>query len=86
MIIILICNYVTEFAQVINMPTSLISVSRPTSKVDGQAHQRTGEPSTGQPPVSSADLLRGHKTVAIAHNGMLYTLQTTKLGKLILTK
>lgn len=37
-------------------------------------------------PVSSAALLRGHKTVAIAHNGMLYTLQATKMGKLILTK
>jgi hemin uptake protein HemP len=38
------------------------------------------------PPVPSATLLQGHKTVAIAHNGMLYTLQATKLGKLILTK
>lgn len=37
-------------------------------------------------PVPSATLLRGHKTVDIAHNGMLYTLQATKLGKLILTK
>ncbi len=37
-------------------------------------------------PVRSADILRGHKTVDIAHNGMLYTLQATKLGKLILTK
>jgi hemin uptake protein HemP len=37
-------------------------------------------------PVPSATLLQGHKTVAIAHNGMLYTLQATKLGKLILTK
>ncbi len=37
-------------------------------------------------PVSSAALLRGRKTVDIAHNGMLYTLQATKLGKLILTK
>lgn len=39
--------------------------------------------------VSSLDshaLLRGHKTVQIAHNGFVYTLQATKLGKLILTK
>jgi hemin uptake protein HemP len=36
--------------------------------------------------VSSAALLRGRKTVAITHNGMLYMLQATKLGKLILTK
>ncbi len=34
----------------------------------------------------SATLLRGRKTVAITHNGMLYMLQATKLGKLILTK
>jgi hemin uptake protein HemP len=39
-----------------------------------------------QPPVPSAALLQGRKSVAIAHNGMLYTLQATKMGKLILTK
>lgn len=37
-------------------------------------------------PLASNQLLRGRKTVSIAHNGMLYTLQATKLGKLILTK
>jgi len=36
--------------------------------------------------VDSASLLAGHKTVQIAHNGSVYTLQATKLGKLILTK
>ena len=36
--------------------------------------------------VESADLLKGHKTVGILHNGSLYRLQATKLGKLILTK
>ncbi|CAN5395259.1 MAG: hemin uptake protein HemP [Pseudomonadota bacterium] len=36
--------------------------------------------------LESADLLRGSKTVAILHNGSLYRLQATKLGKLILTK
>jgi hemin uptake protein HemP len=39
-----------------------------------------------QHPVPSDALLRGRKTVHIAHNGMLYTLQATKQGKLILTK
>jgi hemin uptake protein HemP len=34
----------------------------------------------------SESLLRGHKTVEIVHNGSLYKLQATKLGKLILTK
>jgi hemin uptake protein HemP len=37
-------------------------------------------------PIASTHLLQGHKTVQIQHNGFLYTLQATKLGKLILTK
>jgi hemin uptake protein HemP len=45
--------------------------------------------SWGQEPAScltSDALLRGQKVVQIAHNGSLYKLQATKLGKLILTK
>jgi hemin uptake protein HemP len=38
------------------------------------------------PPVHSDSLLRGQKVVEIVHNGSLYKLQATKLGKLILTK
>lgn len=38
------------------------------------------------PVVSSAQLLQGRKAVQIEHNGALYMLRTTKLGKLILTK
>lgn len=46
----------------------------------------------GAPPVQevnaldSKDLLQGQKTVSIAHNGSVYRLQATRLGKLILTK
>ncbi|MEG0921267.1 MAG: hemin uptake protein HemP [Comamonas sp.] len=36
--------------------------------------------------VESQDLLRGNKAVSIVHNGAVYRLQSTKLGKLILTK
>lgn len=36
--------------------------------------------------VESIELLRGGKSIGIMHNGALYRLQTTKLGKLILTK
>ncbi|WP_298214487.1 hemin uptake protein HemP [Acidovorax sp.] len=36
--------------------------------------------------VDSRSLLQGQKTVAISHNGSVYRLQATKLGKLILTK
>jgi hemin uptake protein HemP len=40
-----------------------------------------------QPPqLDSRDVLRGHPAVAIHHNGALYRLQTTRQGKLILTK
>ena len=34
----------------------------------------------------STDLLRGQKAVEIVHNGSVYRLQATRLGKLILTK
>jgi len=37
-------------------------------------------------PVQSTALLKGRKTLLIEHNGAFYRLQTTKLGKLILTK
>ena len=36
--------------------------------------------------VASNELLRGDKSVGILHNGSVYRLQATKLGKLILTK
>lgn len=36
--------------------------------------------------VDSGELLKGQKTVDIVHNGLVYRLQATKLGKLILTK
>ena len=34
----------------------------------------------------SEDILRGLKAVEITHNGFVYRLQATRLGKLILTK
>lgn len=36
--------------------------------------------------VESSQLLRGKKSISIVHNGAVYRLQSTKLGKLILTK
>jgi hemin uptake protein HemP len=41
---------------------------------------------TPSEPLPSAELLKGAKSVLIEHNGSLYRLQSTKLGKLILTK
>jgi hemin uptake protein HemP len=37
-------------------------------------------------PLSSEELLRGQRLVEITHNGEVYRLQATRLGKLILTK
>ena len=42
--------------------------------------------STGVAPLPSSALLRGQKSVTIQHQGEIYRLQLTKLGKLILTK
>lgn len=55
----------------------------------------TAAPARSHPPtalalpagtVDSNALLQGQKAVAIVHNGAIYRLQATKLGKLILTK
>jgi hemin uptake protein HemP len=37
-------------------------------------------------PLSSEALLQGRRIVEIRHNGEVYRLQATRLGKLILTK
>jgi len=37
-------------------------------------------------PVESEVLFQGQRTVQISHNGEIYRLQATRLGKLILTK
>lgn len=37
-------------------------------------------------PLASEHLLRGRREVAISHNGAIYRLRATRLGKLILTK
>lgn len=62
----------------LRVPADCASDSGPNSR------QRThGTPST---IVQSEDLLKGQRALEIRHNGMLYRLQATKLGKLILTK
>lgn len=36
--------------------------------------------------LQSEELLQGRKAIEISHNGAIYRLQATRLGKLILTK
>lgn len=57
--------------------------SNPTEPVGPGLRQPAAVPSE---PVHSADLFKGQKSVVIEHNGEKYRLQTTRLGKLILTK
>lgn len=40
----------------------------------------------GAAPLPSEAVLRGQNAVEIEHNGQIYRLQTTRQGKLILTK
>ncbi|WP_027996924.1 hemin uptake protein HemP [Simplicispira psychrophila] len=74
------------------MPASLTAPSLPFFTAPGDGYSgSTDQPSEPCQPltaqaVNSHDLLQGHKTVAIAHNGVIYRLQATRLGKLILTK
>ena len=74
------------------MPRTLTTVAAMSSANTSSLHldaltQDRPAPS-GMPlgAVQSADLLQGKKTVEINHNGAIYRLQATKLGKLILTK
>jgi hemin uptake protein HemP len=75
-----------------SMQASLTSATlRRTVPADSAGAPASGEaPSAGAPyattALDSSVLLQGHKTVAISHNGSVYRLQATKLGKLILTK
>jgi hemin uptake protein HemP len=57
-----------------------------TGRVAAPPSASKGDSSPAAGSVPSDALLRGRKAVAITHNGMRYTLQATKLGKLILTK
>lgn len=63
-------------------PATLSSCAPPSSPAPVR-------PQTGCTPdrtVPSDDLLRGRRSVDISHNGSVYRLQATRLGKLILTK
>ncbi|MBL0419446.1 hemin uptake protein HemP [Ramlibacter sp. AW1] len=57
---------------------------RPQPPQQQQAPEHAAAP---RPPlIHSTELLRGHPLVEISHNGVLYRLQATRQGKLILTK
>lgn len=68
--------------QMLSMPSSqqfLAPAPMDTSARQSAAHAAARA-------MQSAELLRGDKVVEIVHNGSVYRLQATRLGKLILTK
>ena len=66
-------------------PNAFAVLSHPSLDNSGGG-RATAEAVRPAPMVESAELLQGGKAVGILHNGSLYRLQATKLGKLILTK
>ncbi len=70
------------------MPMSLAPSLLIPQAANAPVSRPSGPQASGQAPaaVDSTDILRGQKAVDISHNGALYRLQTTRLGKLILTK
>jgi hemin uptake protein HemP len=59
----------------------------PPTSGPAQPPPATSAAAAGAPQLlDSQALLRGQNAVAITHNGALYRLQTTRQGKLILTK
>jgi len=67
-------------------PNAFSVLSHPSLDQSGSGHASTQTDRSSVHLVESTELLRGSKSVGIMHNGSLYRLQTTKLGKLILTK
>jgi hemin uptake protein HemP len=65
-------------------PNAFTVLSHPS--LDHSGGGRVSGEARPAPLLESAELLKGSKTVGILHNGSLYRLQATKLGKLILTK
>ena len=64
-----------------NRPTTSTPVA--TSPVTASAQTSA---TSASPVLSSQSVLQGRSQVAIEHNGAVYRLQTTRQGKLILTK
>jgi hemin uptake protein HemP len=67
-------------------PNAFPVLSHPSLLDHAGGGRASGDAVRPAPLVESVELLKGGKTVGILHNGSLYRLQATKLGKLILTK
>ena len=70
------------------MSPSTAAVATTTLRLPASASraQPSATAAAAAAPLSSDQLLQGRKAIEISHNGSVYRLQATKLGKLILTK
>lgn len=66
-------------------PSKTPSTSAPHVRAEA-ASETTGLATGNFPAIESAALLQGARAIHILHNGETYRLQTTRQGKLILTK
>ena len=65
------------------MSPSTLTLQQPAPPAARPVPEDGGSPAR---TVASNELLRGGRAVEISHNGSVYRLQATRLGKLILTK
>lgn len=68
------------------LPMKTLSLPLPPALDGRRAHTTPVAPAAAELTVASDMLMRGRKVIQIEHNGALYQLRATKLGKLILTK
>lgn len=66
------------FSQTLSLPSCSVQHSK--------ANPESTASATSASCMNSTDILGGQKAVEISHNGFIYRLQATRLGKLILTK
>ncbi|GAA6143819.1 hypothetical protein NBRC116584_36380 [Hydrogenophaga sp. 5NK40-0174] len=64
----------------------MLSNDAMANMADSQDNRPAEAPNAQPPLLNSQNVLQGHKSVVIEHNGSTYRLQTTRQGKLILTK
>lgn len=67
------------------LPVSIV-LNQLTPKVSPDSVDLSKNAGTSRGGLRSDDILGGQKAVEITHNGSIYRLQATRLGKLILTK
>ncbi|MDO5692335.1 MAG: hemin uptake protein HemP [Pseudomonadota bacterium] len=67
-------------------PPGTRATAAPDNALTDPGARNTSPADAASAPMPSHHLLQGRRAIEISHNGAVYRLQATKLGKLILTK